>query len=70
MWIQDKFNKTYDASEDTRRYEIFKLTLKTNAEQNEKFKRGEETWESGLNQFSDWTQEELGNLHGFQQPQD
>lgn len=38
-------------------------------EHNEKFKKGEVTWEMGLNQFTDMTKEEKSRHHGVLLPQ-
>lgn len=63
--FQEKFNKTYDATEDLQRLEIFRHKLDEIHEHNEKFEKGLELYSLGLNQFSDWTYDELKNLHGL-----
>lgn len=37
-------------------------------EQNEKFHKGDSTWEAGINEFSDRTEEEHNKLHGIVHP--
>ncbi|KAG5679703.1 hypothetical protein PVAND_009253 [Polypedilum vanderplanki] len=63
-----KFNKQYNETEDARRFQLFKTTLEENAKQNEKFLKGESTWQAGLNKFSDWTLEEKRHLSGLAVP--
>lgn len=63
-FIKVKFNKSYDATEDAMRFEIFKNNLRNNTELNEKYKKGKVTWEVEANQFSDWTPEEHKNIQG------
>lgn len=53
--LQIKFNRIYDAEEDKRRFKIFKKTLAKVAAQNERYDRGESTWQAGINEFSDQT---------------
>lgn len=46
------------------RFEIFKKSLALITEHNAKHKKGEVTFTMGLNQFSDWTDEERDKMHG------
>lgn len=55
---QHKFNKKYEPAEDVKRFDIFRKKLSEFEAHNEKFKRGEVTWEVGVNQFTDETEEE------------
>jgi Cathepsin propeptide inhibitor domain (I29) len=60
-FIQAKFSKKYDQVEDAKRFDIFKKKVQEFEAHNEKFKKGEVTWEAGVNQFTDQTEEEAKN---------
>uniref|UniRef100_A0A1B6F9B9 Cathepsin propeptide inhibitor domain-containing protein n=1 Tax=Cuerna arida TaxID=1464854 RepID=A0A1B6F9B9_9HEMI len=49
--------------EELKRRDIFLKNLKYVREHNEKYKRGEVSFEVGINEFSDWTKEELDAMH-------
>lgn len=52
--MQVKFDKSYNSIEnEQRRKEIFFDNLKNIREHNEKYKKGESSYEQGINQFSD-----------------
>lgn len=56
---QSKHNKSYsDHGEDERRRAIFEENLVKVDLHNEKFKKGEVSYEMGVNQFSDLTEDE------------
>ena len=59
---QYDFGKTYSSEEElaTRRA-IFEANVKKINEHNAKFAKGEETYEMGINQFTDMTYEEFSN---------
>jgi len=59
---KEKYGKAYSPEEDSMRKEIFTKTLETIEAHNKKYAAGEVTWTMGLNQFSDWTPEELKHL--------
>ena len=50
-------NETHES----RRKEIFRKTLRNINKQNSRFNKGEITYKSGINEFSDWTPEEFMN---------
>ena len=65
-WIQYKkdFDKTYlDASEEIKRYSIFKEKDQNMKIHNEKYKQGEVPYTMGHNQFSDQSEEELAETY-------
>lgn len=51
--LQTKFNKTYSGEEDAERLELYKKSKVNVAEHNQKYARGESTYEQDLNQFAD-----------------
>uniref|UniRef100_A0A6P7GFN2 Cathepsin L-like proteinase n=1 Tax=Diabrotica virgifera virgifera TaxID=50390 RepID=A0A6P7GFN2_DIAVI len=61
QWIdfKTKFNRYYGAEEDKFRFQIFQKRLRDFEEHNAKYEKGEEQWTKGVNQFSDWTEEQL-----------
>lgn len=63
-----KFDKKYEGDEESMRFEIYKKSLAEVEEHNKKFEAGLETYAKGMNNFSDWTEEESNNLHGVIQP--
>jgi len=56
-----EFNKNYHTKEYFKREAIFKTNLKKIAEHNEKHLRGESSYTMGVNQFTDWTEEEFSS---------
>ncbi|CAH1972534.1 unnamed protein product [Acanthoscelides obtectus] len=64
--------KKYDSpEEEQRRFKIFQNTLKTIEEHNKKYEAGEVTWQMGINQFADVTEEEMKKFHtGLLLPKD
>lgn len=63
--LQAKHNKSYpDPEEDAKRLAIYKESLAKIDDHNEKFKKGEVTWEMGVNHFADQTPEERSKCHG------
>lgn len=63
--LQTEHNKSYtDPAEDTQRKEIFEANLALIKEHNEKYKKGEVSYELGVNQFSDRKDEELAKMTG------
>lgn len=66
-WRQYKIehNKSYDYPEDKMRLKIWLNTKRTVDAHNEKFEAGEVSYEMGINQFSDLTQEELDMYTGY-----
>nr|AAQ22984.1 cathepsin L-like cysteine proteinase precursor [Acanthoscelides obtectus] len=71
-WQQFKIQhgRTYRTLlEEKRRFEIFKFNLRTIEEHNERYHNGEETFEMGINQFGDMTQEEFKRMLALQKPQ-
>ncbi|XP_034256094.1 uncharacterized protein LOC117654060 isoform X3 [Thrips palmi] len=68
-----KHNKVYESpEEEARRFTVFQDNKKRIDEHNEKFSKGEVTFSTGLNAFSDLTAEELKqrNGHGVQKKDD
>lgn len=66
--LQVDHKKAYpDEAEDKRRMEIFKANLAKIEAHNELFKKGEVTWEMGLNHFTDLTDEERKMYTGLRQ---
>ncbi|KAL3284569.1 hypothetical protein HHI36_018726 [Cryptolaemus montrouzieri] len=66
----EDFKKTQQRSyespeEETRRKEIFRKNLEGIEEHNQKFARGEVTYQQGVNQFTDLTKEEFSKRLGF-----
>ncbi|XP_050516835.1 trophozoite cysteine proteinase-like [Diabrotica virgifera virgifera] len=64
QWIdfKTKFNRHYGAKENEFRFKIFQKNLRDIEEHNAKYEKGEEQWTKGVNQFSDWTEEQLQSL--------
>ncbi|XP_044265939.1 procathepsin L-like [Tribolium madens] len=58
----------FDPLEESLRKSIFIKNLEIVEEHNEKYQNGSETYEMGINKFSDFTEEELTNLTGLQLP--
>ncbi|EFA01283.1 uncharacterized protein LOC658343 [Tribolium castaneum] len=58
----------FDPLEETFRKSLFTKNLEIVEEHNERFRNGSETYEMGVNKFSDFTDEELSNLTGLQVP--
>lgn len=54
-----EYNKVYQFSEEAMRKEIFAKNLEDVDSHNKRFLAGEETYEKGINQFSDMTYEEF-----------
>ncbi|XP_072399419.1 digestive cysteine proteinase 3-like [Diabrotica undecimpunctata] len=52
------YNRSYDAEEDAKRFEVFKKNYDRIIEHNKKYEAGEVTWKAGLNQFTDRFPEE------------
>lgn len=46
------------------RFELYKKSLAEVEEHNKKYEAGSETYTKGMNNFSDWTEEESKNLLG------
>lgn len=60
-----KFKKEYpDIDEEKRRKELFVKNLQFIKEHNEKYEKGEITYQCGINQFSDLTEEERNYRSG------
>jgi hypothetical protein len=55
----------YDGSEHESRFEVFRSNFETIEKHNALFSIGEETFELGLNQFSDMTNDEYKKILGF-----
>lgn len=67
--FQAKHNKSYpDPEEDARRKAIFEESILMINTHNEKYKKGEVTWEMGLTHFADLTTEERSKCHGPRMP--
>ncbi|XP_050519251.1 cathepsin L-like proteinase [Diabrotica virgifera virgifera] len=66
-WIsfKDKFGKHYGTEEDKFRFQIFQKKLRGIEEHNAKYERGEVEWFKGVNQFSDWTNQQLRSLESL-----
>ncbi|XP_072399509.1 cathepsin L-like proteinase [Diabrotica undecimpunctata] len=64
QWIsfKVKYERYYEAAEDKFRFEIFQKILRGIEEHNAKYERGEIEWRKGINQFSDWTDEQFQSL--------
>merc|ERR1739844_547788 len=64
-WLQfkTKFNKAYTATEDARRFAIFKENLAFIERHNQDFLAGKETHAVGVNQFADLTNAEYRQQH-------
>jgi bacterioferritin (cytochrome b1) len=60
--LQVDFKKTYADAEDKTRFKLFTDTLEQIKEHNEKFKKGLADMEAGLNEYSDWNDEEKRKL--------
>uniref|UniRef100_A0A1B6FW15 Cathepsin propeptide inhibitor domain-containing protein n=1 Tax=Cuerna arida TaxID=1464854 RepID=A0A1B6FW15_9HEMI len=59
-----KYNKVYATpEEELKRRDIFLKNLKYVREHNEKYKRGEVSFEVGINEFSDMTNDEFNATH-------
>jgi cathepsin L len=67
MWnsFKAEHGKAYTPSEELERFAIFHENLQFINEHNEKFARGEVSFEVGVNPFSDWTDAELARRNGF-----
>lgn len=64
-FFQTKHSKSYpDPEEDARRKAIFQQSIVTIDAHNEKYNKGEVTWEMGLTHFADQTPEERSKMHG------
>ncbi|XP_072399508.1 cathepsin L-like proteinase [Diabrotica undecimpunctata] len=64
QWIsfKAKFGRYYGAAEDKFRFQIFQKRLRGIEEHNAKYERGEIQWRKGINQFTDWTDEQFESL--------
>lgn len=57
---KDTFKKHYrSSSEELQRLKTFLENLEEIEAHNQKFAKGEVTWTKGINQFADWTKEEI-----------
>lgn len=66
---QTQHNKAYpDPVEDALRKSLFIANLAMIETHNEKYKKGEVSYELGINQFSDRKAEELSKMHGKRFP--
>lgn len=61
--FQKTYNKSYDAEEDAKRFELFKKKLIEFKAHNEKYEKGEVSYTVGINQFTDLTEEEFQMRH-------
>jgi len=60
-----KYNKSYaDLNEDEERKQIFFKNIDKIYKHNQLYAEGKATFTMGINQFSDWREEELKRLHG------
>lgn len=63
--FQTKFNKSYDdPAEDKRRFDLYQESVGLVNAHNEKYKKGEVSYELGINHFSDLTPEERSRRTG------
>lgn len=64
--MQEQHSKQYDDTENQLRKKIFLANKQMIEEHNEKYKAGEETFEMGLNKYSDLSHDEYMNqLNGI-----
>jgi cathepsin L len=74
QWNEYKqsFGKVYETvEEDIRRFHIFVANQRIVEQHNEEFKNGQHTYELGMNQFADMTNEEFrAVMNGFKAPSD
>jgi len=65
-----KFSKTYESEEEeSKRLNIYLESKKMVATHNEKFQKGEVSWQMGINQFSDMESKEYaGQMCGLKKP--
>ena len=66
--MKAKYDKSYEATEDAQRFEIFKKNVAEFEAHNQKHAAGLVTFTKGLNKFADWTPEENNALRGVNQP--
>ena len=57
--FQNKFNKKYSPKELLTRQAIFQANVKAIAEHNEKFLKGETSYQKQIDEFTDMTREEM-----------
>ncbi|XP_072399417.1 protein CTLA-2-alpha-like [Diabrotica undecimpunctata] len=55
---KEKYNKSYDEAEDAMRFALFKERFYKIKAHNKRYEAGEVTWREGLNEFTDWTEEQ------------
>lgn len=61
-----EFNKTYDEEQDPLRRQVFEDNKQIIDEHNARFAQGKETYEMGVNQFTDFLEDEFnGNINGM-----
>uniref|UniRef100_A0A6P7HBA2 Cathepsin L-like proteinase n=1 Tax=Diabrotica virgifera virgifera TaxID=50390 RepID=A0A6P7HBA2_DIAVI len=57
-----EFSKKYGLAEDKFRFQLFQKKLREIEQHNEKYEKGEIGWSKGINQFSDWTDDEFESI--------
>ena len=63
--FKTKHDKQYETpEEEARRFELFKETYERVKKNNEDFEAGRVSFTTGLNQFADWTKEEMSRMMG------
>ena len=70
LWIWEAWKKVHQkkyssAAEENYRREIFERNKREIDEHNRQYEEGKESYLKGINNFSDWTQEEFLNILGF-----
>ncbi|CAG9840187.1 unnamed protein product [Diabrotica balteata] len=67
--FKKKFDRHYSSPlEEKLRKQIFIDTLREIKEHNARYEKGLVSWYKGINQFSDWTDEEFEKIQGLKTP--
>ncbi|XP_056631174.1 procathepsin L-like [Diorhabda carinulata] len=62
-------NRNFGAEEDAKRFEIFKKNLEKIEAHNKLYDEGKSTYQMGINDFTDMTEEEFAIRNGLRRPQ-
>lgn len=61
--FKTKFNRTYSASEELKRFEVFRANAEKIKAHNERYDMGLESFKIGMNRYGDLTYDEVVKIH-------